>query len=101
MMGKQQRDAFPNEGKKATEPLALVHSDLCGPMSVPSLGKARYFLTYIDDATRFTFISFLQTKDQVFSKFKDFKALDENSTGRRIRELRTDRGSEFVNKEMT
>ena len=36
MMGKQHRDAFPNEGKKASESLALVHSDLCGPMSTPS-----------------------------------------------------------------
>ena len=74
MMGKQHRDAFPNEGKKASEPLALIHSDLCGPMSTPSLGKARYLLTFIDDATRFKHVCFLQSKDQVFSKFKEYKA---------------------------
>jgi len=100
MMGKQHRDAFPSEGKKSSEPLALIHSDLCGPMNTPSLGKAKYFLTFIDDATRFTYISFLQSKDQVFSKFKEFKARVENITGRRIKGLRTDRGTEYVNKEL-
>lgn len=98
MMGKQARESFPNEGKRATEALELVHSDLCGPMSVQTLGKAKYFLTFIDDATRFTYIFFLQSKDQVFSKFKEFKALAENSTGKKLKALRTDRGSEYVNK---
>jgi hypothetical protein len=69
-------------------------------MSTPSLGKARYFLTFIDDATRFKHISFLQSKDQVFSKFKEYKARVENLTGKRIKALRTDRGSEYINKEM-
>ncbi|NBX97749.1 hypothetical protein EBQ81_02685, partial [bacterium] len=100
MMGKQHRDSFPSEGKKASEPLALLHTDLCGPMSTPSMGKARYFLTFIDDATRFTHICFLQSKDQVFSKFKEFKALVENSTGRKIKALRSDRGTEYINKDM-
>ncbi|NDA63213.1 MAG: hypothetical protein EBX50_14410 [Chitinophagia bacterium] len=100
MLGKQHRDAFPNEGKKASVPLELVHTDLCGPMSTLSLGKARYFMTFTDDATRFTHISFLQSKDQVFSKFKAFKACVENSTGRRIKAIRSDRGTEYVNKQM-
>ena len=97
MLGKQSRDAFPSEGNKASEALALVHSDLCGPMKVPSLGKARYFLTFIDDATRFKTLYFLQTKDQVLSKFQEFKALVENSSGKKIKAIRTDRGGEYLN----
>ena len=84
MLGKHARDSFPSEGNKASEPLALVHSDLCGPMRVSSLGGAKYFLTFIDDATRFKTVYFLQTKDQVLSKFHEFKALVENSRGKKI-----------------
>lgn len=49
--------------------------DICGPMKNPSIGGARYFLTFIDDKTRKTFVFFLKSKDQVFAKFEEFKAL--------------------------
>ena len=38
--------------KKKSEPLDVVHSDVCGPMPVRSLGGASYFITFIDDSTR-------------------------------------------------
>ena len=60
MMGKQNRESFPKSSHRAKEPLELVHSDLCGPRMVPSVGKAKYFLTFIDDASRFTHVYFLQ-----------------------------------------
>jgi transposase InsO family protein len=43
------------------------------------------------------FTYFLKSKDQVFSKFKDFKTAAELETGRRIKTLRTDNGREYVN----
>ena len=55
-----------------------------------------YFTTFIDDYSRKTWIYFLKKKDEVFSKFKEFKALVENSTNRKIKVLRSDNGGEYT-----
>ena len=97
MKGKQARDSFPSSEHKAKDAIELIHADLCGPMSVPSLGHAKYFLCFTDDATRFRQVYFLQTKDEALAKFKEYKAAVELATGGKVKGLRTDRGSEFVN----
>ncbi|KAL5488755.1 hypothetical protein EMCRGX_G017744 [Ephydatia muelleri] len=54
-------------------PGQLVHSDLCGPMS-ESIGGSKYFVTYIDDFSRWVKISFLREKKEAMVKFKEFEA---------------------------
>jgi hypothetical protein len=49
-----------------------------GPVPVPSLGKSVYYVSFIDDFSRNTWIYFLRKKYEVFDKFKEFKALVEN-----------------------
>jgi hypothetical protein len=49
-----------------------------GPFPVPSLGKYVYYISFIDDFSRNTWIYFLRKKFEVFDKFKEFKALVEN-----------------------
>lgn len=57
IMGKQHRGKYPSGvAKRATEPFELVHSDVCGPMSVNSIDGSRYFVTFIDDYTRYTYV---------------------------------------------
>ena len=56
----------------------LVHSDVMGPFKTPSIGGSRYALTFIDDYGRRIWVYFLQKKDEVFQKFKEFKALLKN-----------------------
>jgi hypothetical protein len=56
----------------------LVHSDVFRFVLVPSLGKFVYYLSFINDFLRNTWIYFLQKKSEVFGKFKEFKALMEN-----------------------
>ena len=72
----------------------LVHSDLCGPITVASLGGYHYYVTFIDDYSRKTWIYFLKTKEseEVLSKFKEFKAQVENLSRKRIKILRLDNG---------
>src|SRR5215469_9456007 len=65
-------------------------------MKQVSLGGAKYFLTFIDDKTRNTFVYFLKSKDEVLKYFQEFKALAENQTGKRIKILRSDNGGEYV-----
>jgi hypothetical protein len=55
--------------------LQLVHNDVFGPVMVPSLGKIVYYISFIDDLSRNTWICFLT---KVFERFKEFKALVEN-----------------------
>jgi hypothetical protein len=99
--GKQSRKSFSNlKGTRALGILDLVHSDLVGPLD-SSLGGNRWILTFIDDFSRMAFTYFLKFKDQVFSKFKEFKAAAELETGRRIKTLRTDNGREYVNANFT
>src|SRR4051812_3159672 len=95
--GKQHRTPLLSEaGKRAKELLELIHTDVCGPMSTNSIGGARYFVTFIDDKSRKTFVYFLKTKDQVFTKFKEFRAMIQNQTGKRIKALRSDNGGEYI-----
>ena len=74
----------------------LVHSDVCGPFRVNSLGGARYFVTFIDDFSRKTWVYFLTNKNQVLTKFQHLVNYLKNSTGHLIQALRTDNGGEYT-----
>lgn len=92
--GKQARLPF-STGTRATEILQIIHSDICGPMECKSIGGARYFLLFIDDFTRMTFIYFLKYKSETLTCFKEFKSMVENFQNRKIKILRTDNGCEY------
>ena len=97
--GKHSRAKFPSSDRRGKEPLDLVHSDLCGKMNEKSLGGAQYFLSFIDDSTRYVWVYFLKSKDQVFEKFLEWKAMVEKSVGRKLKVFRTDNGGEYTSKE--
>lgn len=99
IFGKQARKPFQYSSWHAQDKLELVHTDLCGPMQVPSLGKSLYYFLFIDDLTRMCWVYFLANKYDVFTKFKMFKVLVEKECGRSIKVLRSDRGGEFYSKE--
>jgi transposase InsO family protein len=58
-------------------------------------GGKRYFLTFINDSTRFCYVYLLKTKDEAFNYFKIYKAEVENQLERKIKRLRSDRGGEY------
>ena len=68
-------------------------------MSSDSLSGYVYYVSFIDDFSHKTCIYFLKSKDEVFSKFKEFKSLAENHTKKKIKTLRSDNGEEFTSKE--
>jgi hypothetical protein len=90
---------FPSGATRAEGILQLVHSDVFGPVSVPSLGKSMYYVSFIDDFSRNTWIYFLKKKSEVFDRFKELKSLVENQTKKIIKVLRTDNGREFCGNE--
>jgi transposase InsO family protein len=82
-------------------PLHLVHDDLCGPLSSPSFFGCKYFLTYIDEFSRHTWVYFLKVKSEVFYKFLACKALVEKQSKHQHKILRIDNGGKYVNNKFT
>ena len=98
--GKLHRCSFPTSGAtRASEPLGLVHSDLCGKINTKSCGGAEYFLTFTDDKTRYVWVYPLKQKGDVFNQFLEWKAAAEKSSGHKLKTLRTDNGGEFTSTE--
>jgi hypothetical protein len=98
-LGKNVKGSFPSSDNRSKEILDLIHSDVCGPMNVASLNGYLYYVLFIDDHSRKTWIYFLKNKDGVLEKFKEFKAHIENQTGRKIKILRSNNGVEYTSKE--
>lgn len=73
-----------------------MHSDLCGPLPVVSFSGCKYFLTFIDDFSRRTWVYFLKLKSEVFNTFLAFKAFVEKQSRHQILKLRSDNGGEYV-----
>ena len=80
-------------------PLDLIHSDLCEMNGVLTKGGKKYFMTLIDDSTRFCYVYLLKTKDEAMHYFKIYKAEVENQLERKIKRLRSDRGGEYFSHE--
>jgi len=99
LKGKCHRLPFPKAvHHRAKKPLELVHSDVCGPMKQKSIDVALYFVTFIDDYSRFITVYPLKSKDEVFQRFKEWKAEVENQLGETVKVLRSDNGGEYKNK---
>ena len=98
--GKQKKVGFLRVRKeKKREKLELMHTDEWGPSEVSSLDGFCYYVTFIDDETRKTWIYCIRNKSDVFDTFKKLKDLVENETGKRLKCLRSDNGSEYCSKE--
>jgi hypothetical protein len=95
-LSKYAKTTFSSNDNRSKGILDLIHSDVCGPMSVVSIGGFNYYVSFIDDHSRKSWIYFVKTKDEVFSQFQEFKALVENQTGIKIKILRSDNGGEYT-----
>jgi hypothetical protein len=88
VLGKHPQEKFDKgKSQRASAPLDLIHSDLMGPFLHPSINKVRFFLIFVDDFSRFTWIYFLRKKSEVFQHLKDFKALVETQSRKKIKVL--------------
>ena len=112
-LGKAHRSPIPRSSStKSKNLLELVHSDVNGPLETPSLGGSKYFVTFIDDYSRWTVMYTMKRKSDTFECFKKYHAFAERHTGSKIssvnvikryektkeqfKALRTDNGGEFI-----
>lgn len=80
--------------------LEKIHMDLCGPINPVGIDGEKYFLTIVDDYSHFIVVYPIRSKDEVHESLEDFKHKYENKLGRRIKKIRCDAGTEFVNNTM-
>ena len=90
---------FSRRSERRTKLLEIVHADVCGPMRTELRGRKKYFVTFIDDCSRWCEIRFLHNKRDVFKAFKEYKAYVEKLTGKNILCLQSDNGGEFTSTE--
>ena len=63
--------------------------------SIPSHGGKKYFITFIDDCTRYCYVYLLNSKDETIDAFKKYKIEVENQLNKKIKMIRSDRGGEY------
>jgi hypothetical protein len=95
MQSKQHRKPHKAAKERNLIPLDLIHSDLFEMNGILTKGDKKYFITFIDDSTRFCYVYLLKSKDEALHYFKTYKAKAENLLERKIKWLRFDRGGEY------
>ncbi|GKD95246.1 integrase, catalytic region, zinc finger, CCHC-type containing protein [Tanacetum coccineum] len=87
----------PKAEDSIQEKLYLLHMDLCGPMRIQSINGRKYILVIVDDYSRFTWVKFLQSKDEVSEFVIKFLKMIQVLLNAIVRNIRTDNGTEFIN----
>ena len=100
LRGKAHSRPFRRSKIKSTRVLQLIYSDISGKIRIPNRNHFAYFLTFIDDFSRFTTVYLMKEKSEVYKYFKEFKAQVENKFGTKIATLRSDNGTEYKNHRM-
>lgn len=103
-LGKSRKLPFPAHSMtRAARVMERVHTDICGPMQVPSLGGHRYFAVFVDDMSRRVQVEFLKFKSELFDKFREYHQFWTNHFGGgcQIRFIRMDGSGENLSSEMT
>ncbi|GJU66222.1 retrovirus-related pol polyprotein from transposon TNT 1-94 [Tanacetum coccineum] len=98
-LGKSKKASHPLKTENTnTKVLHTLHMDLCGPMRTESINGKKYVLVIVDDYTRFGWVRFLRTKDETPQVIEKFIVKTQRALNATVRFVRTDNGTEFVNK---
>jgi len=89
------RSSFQTIERK-TNPLDLIHTDVCDLKTIPTRGMYKYFITFIDDSTKYCYVYLLKSKDEALEKFIIYKNEVENQPNKKIKVVRSDKGGEYV-----
>ncbi|KAB2628692.1 hypothetical protein D8674_033487 [Pyrus ussuriensis x Pyrus communis] len=95
-IGKNHKLPFSSSTSRASASLELIHCDVWGPAPVVSVSGFKYYVLFVDEFTKYTWLFPLKAKSEVYSVFVSFKAYVENLVGNRIKIFRSDSGGEFT-----
>ena len=91
--GKQTKHT--KKGAISTQLLEIIHTDICGPFDVTSFSKEKYFITFIDDFSRYGYIYLLHEKSQVIDALEVFVNEVERQLNRKVKVVKSDKGGEY------
>lgn len=96
-LSKHTRSNYPPQPYKPSKPFSLIHSDVWGPSRVSNITGARWFVMFIDDHTRVTWVFLMKEKSDVERVFEIFHKMVQIQFQTNIKVLRTDNGREYYN----
>jgi hypothetical protein len=85
---------YPKSSSVSSHPLELIFSDVWGP-APESVGRYKYYVSFVDGYSKFTWIYLLKYKSEVFQNFHDFQSLVEHLFDRKIISVQSDCGGEY------
>jgi GAG-pre-integrase domain/Integrase core domain len=97
---KSHRTSYFESDKRSLIPFNLIHTYVWGPSPVVSKSGCRWFTTFTDDCTCMTWVYLLKTKDEVTNVFQIFFTMVQNQFEKRIKILRSDNETEYINKNL-
>jgi transposase InsO family protein len=101
LLGKMTKMHFSGFPERASDLLELIHTDVCGPMSMAATGGYQYFITFTNDLSRYGYVYLMKHKSETFEKFKELQSEVENQHGKKIKTLRSDYGGEYLSHEFS
>jgi hypothetical protein len=90
LLGKMTRTPLTGTVERASDLLEIIHTDVCGPMSVTTHNGYHYFVTFTNDLSRYGYIYLMKHKSETFENFKEFQKEVKNQLDRKIKHLRSD-----------
>jgi len=93
-MAKSHQLPYQKSSSQSSFPLQLVFSDVWGP-ACDSFGRNKFYVSFIDDYSKFTWIYLLKHKSEVFQRFHEFQQLVERQFDKKILALQSDWGGEY------
>lgn len=101
ILAKSHRVPYPLSFNKSQTPFVLVHSDVWGPSPLTTISGIRWFITFVDDCTRMTWVYLMKHKNEASTIFRRFHSMISTQFNAKLRILRTDNGGEYVNLQLT
>ena len=99
ILAKSHRVSYPANSNKSSIPFALIHSDVWEPTPCSDNSGFRWFVIFIDDCTRMTWLYLMKHKHEVFNIFQSFHAMVKTQYSKTLKILHSDNGGEYVNHE--
>ena len=96
VLGKQPTLPFNSSESISTDIFDLIHSDVCGPSPVSSIGGSRYFVVFVDDYSRYSWIFHMKYRSELLQVYSNFAKMVETQFSKRIKIFRSDNALEYT-----